>query len=59
MQGRGWPAEAANPIQPDGGPALPEQLRRVARGEAVLTEGLLTLAHHQDEQARTEISTRD
>src|SRR5260370_42094710 len=53
MQGIGWPAEATNPIQADGGPALPEELQRAARGEAVLTEALLTLAQHQEEQART------
>ncbi len=53
MQERGWPAEATNLIQADDGPALPEELRRAARGEAVLTEALLTLAQHQEEQART------
>ena len=53
MQGRGWPAEATNPIQAEGGPAPPEELQRAARGEAVLTEALLTLAQLQEEQART------
>ena len=53
MREIGWPAEATNLIQADDGPALPEELRQAARGEAALTEALLTLAHHQEEQART------
>ena len=53
MQGRGWPAEATNPIQADGGRAFPEELRRAANGEIAVAEVLLTLAQHQEEQART------
>ncbi len=53
MQGIGWPAEAPDPMQPHSGPALPEELQRAARGEAVLAEALLTLAHYQEELACT------
>jgi hypothetical protein len=53
MQAIGWPAEPRNPIQAVGGPALPEGLLRAAWGEAALDEALLTLANHQEHQART------
>jgi len=52
MQGVLWPAEAGNLIQEHDRRALPEDLRRAARGEAALDEAFETLAHYQEELAR-------
>jgi hypothetical protein len=51
MVGIGWPAEATRRKPVEESRALPEELWSVARGESALTEALLTLAHHQAEQA--------
>ena len=53
MQELGCPADATSVMRAHGRRALPEELGRGARGEIALAEVMLTLAQHQEEQART------